>query len=391
LDVYITFFRREGSKLTFHNGFSFGRDEAARKGDLFFTEGCPPSRIAGWLRKLPGADRIFCSCSLLVHLKTVLGILDDRWVLGGPLIAGLLARGAELPCTAVATSFEEYTGQDGLSCDFSYYFERFAHKQNARYVLYNCSIGKGCYWNQCRFCHYRYYDSAYQDGRSRTRPNVAGLLARLRCIEGCRWCSVHLCSPATPPGALRALLSTERKAGLRFRLFLRADPPVLKTVRQFDGGVCEGKYFSIGLESFSQSIVDRIGKGTSVRNVLELTRLIAERGGKVNLGIMDHYAFIDEQAVGESLESLEKLEQLARRFPRGRIGFYNNGITRWPVKEVLPDLSDFEVRELDNGFYKRYEIVVPEDSRQFAWNKTVSQAIVNSAVPLRGRKFVSLR
>jgi len=61
------------------------------------------------------------------------------------------------------------------------------------------------------------------------------------------------------------------------------------------------------------------------------------------------------------------------------------------VKEVLPDLSDFEVRELDNGFYRRYEIVVPEDSRQFAWNKTVSQAIVNSAVPIRGKKFVSLR
>ena len=89
MDIYITFFaRRSNDKhLNIANGFSFGREKKEDDVDLCFHHGRKPSFIADYLKRYPSADRIFCSLSYSAHLDSIAPIVDDRWVLGGPLVA----------------------------------------------------------------------------------------------------------------------------------------------------------------------------------------------------------------------------------------------------------------------------------------------------------------
>ena len=148
--------------------------------------------------------------------------------------------------------------------------------------------------------------------------------------------------------------------------------------------------FSIGCESLSQSALEKLGKGSTVDDTLELTRLILKRGGSVVLGIMDHYVFSDRQMVNEYLESLEKLKGIVKKYPKHRVKFTNNGVTHWPTREAISEFTDdFTAAKYDNQ-YERYLANIPEESETFKCNKDISLALVNSGINQFGATFVSL-
>ena len=393
MDIYITFFaRRSNDKhLNIANGFSFGREKKEDDVDLCFHHGRKPSFIADYLKRYPSADRIFCSLSYSAHLDSIAPIVDDRWVLGGPLVAGLLSRGAELPGTQHPGSFESYLGKKELSSTFDAYFANLVKTVKLPHLFFNCSLGKGCYWSKCKFCEYRYYDSkGEKTGKVTMRPNVGDIIEQLRPMEGCKTTNAHLGIPATPPKTLAQVLDAKRDRRVILTVFLRADKAVMNVLRdRSDPTICQNILFSIGCESLSQTALDTLNKGTTVENTLEVARLILERGGSVVLGIMDHYVFATRQIVTEYLESLERLKAIVKEYPKSRVKFTNNGVTRWPSKEVIGEFTDDYTTE-DWGKYKRYVANIPEDSEVFQCNREISLALQNSGIQQRGTPFVSL-
>ena len=393
MDIYITFFARRNKNkyLNIANGFSFGREKKPDDVDLYFNQGRDPSVIAGHLKRYPAAERIYCSLCYSPHLKSVAPLIDERWVLGGPFVAGLLSRGGDVPGTAFPGSFESYLGKKELSSTFDPYFANLVKTVKVPHLFFNCSLGKGCYWSKCKFCDYRHYDSkGERAGKFTLRPNVGEIIEQLRPLEGNKTWNAHLGIPATPAKALAEILDSKRDRKLILTVFLRADRPILDVLRDRpDPTSCEKILFSIGCESLSQTALDLLNKGTTVDDTLELTRLILERSGSVVLGIMDHYVFANRRIAAEYLESLERLKEIVKKYPKSRVKFTNNGVTRWPSKEAIEEFTDDYTAE-ESGGYERYTANIPEDSEAFQSNKEISLALQNSGINQAGSPFVSL-
>jgi len=393
MDIYITFFarRNDDTDLNVANGFSFGREKKPDDVDLYFLQGRDPSFIAAYLKRYPSVDHIFCSLGYAPHLKSIAPLIDERWVLGGPFVAGMLSRGAQVPGTAYPGSFESYLGKQELSSTFDSYFANLVKTVKLPQLFFNCSLGKGCYWSRCKFCDYRHYDSkGEQTGKVVLRPNVRQIIEQLRPLEGSRTWNAHLCIPSIPPKALAEVLDAHRDRRVILTVFMRADHAILNVLRDRpDPTVCESILFSIGCESLSQTALDLLNKGTTVDNTLELVRLILKRGGMVALGIMDHYVFLTRKMVAEYLDALERLKAIVKDYPKSRVKFTNNGVTHWPSEAAVAEFTD-DYTAVDCGGYKRYVANLPEDSEAFQCNKDVSLALQNSGMQQRGFPFASL-
>ena len=393
MDIYITFFARRNDDryLNVANGFSFGREKKRGDLDLYFHQGRHASVIADYLKRYRSVDRIFCSLCYSAHFKSIAPIVDDRWVLGGPLVAGLLSQGVELPGTAHPGSFESYLGKEELSSTFDAYFANMVKTVALPHLFFNCSLGRGCYWGKCKFCDYSSYDGGdKQGGKVAVRPNVGDIIEQLHPLQGCKTANAHLGIPATPPRVLAEVLDARRDLSVILTAFLRADEAILKVLRDRPGPtLCQNILFSIGCESLSQTALDMLDKGTTVENTLELTRLILERGGSVVLGIMDHYVFATRQIVTEYLDALRRLQAIVKHYPKHRVKFTNNGITRWPSERAVAEFTDDYTMQ-DRGGYSSYVANVPEDSEAFQCNKEIALALRQSGIVQCGDPFVSL-
>lgn len=393
MNIYITFFaiRNNSKYLNIANGFSFGREKKDNDIDMYFHEGRSSEFIDGFLKKYPSVEKIYCSISYPSELESIISLVDEKWVLGGPLIAGLKAKGIKLPGLVYSGSFENYLGKNSLSCSFDAYFDGLVKKAKLPHVFYNCSIGKGCYWSKCKFCDYRYFDSkGDMSGKLVLRPNISDIIEQLRPLEGSKTTNVHLGLPAVTPNILRSIFQSKRDKRVGLTIFVRADEAILRAFKEYqDPTICKKILFSIGCESLSQFGLDTLNKGTTTENTLELARLILERGGVVVLGIMDHYVFANRQMVKETLESLKKLKEIVKGYPRHRIKFTNNGVTLWPTVEAITEFTD-DYHVVDSSGYKRYVANIPKDSEVYNCNREISLALVNSGIMLRGASFVSV-
>lgn len=120
------------------------------------------------------------------------------------------------------------------------------------------AASRGCYWRRCAFC-----PEAAQD-RQAFRGAPAGALVasilRARDELGARW--VHLTDDAVPPRALRALARGLRGQGIGWYGFSRLEPALLDPGLADD--LAEGgcAMLQLGVETPSQRLLDRLGKGT---------------------------------------------------------------------------------------------------------------------------------
>ncbi len=141
--------------------------------DVFINQGCSTEFLRDYIKKFPAVDRIFCSLCYRDHLTAIQPILNEKWILGGPLASWMTAKGMKFPGKVFPGYFEEYLGKSGLSSKFDPYFVKLVKTAQIPHLFFNCSIGKGCYWSKCKFCEYRYYDSQEkQDKQISFRPDI---------------------------------------------------------------------------------------------------------------------------------------------------------------------------------------------------------------------------
>ena len=136
------------------------------------------------------------------------------------------------------------------------------------------AASRGCYWRRCAFC-----PEAAQD-RQPFRAGSADALAKaiLRARDAVGATRVHLTDDAVPPALLRGLARRLRGQGVAWYGFARLERRLLDPgfARELAEGGCA--MLQLGVETASQRLLDRMGKGTRAADAGPILRNLVEAG-----------------------------------------------------------------------------------------------------------------
>jgi hypothetical protein len=378
MNLYITFYSVYTlfrSCLDIGNGFSFGVEKEKDDVFLFFSSNTTTEKINDEIQKY-NPDKIFCSLWYSRQLRLITSILNKKWVLGGPLTQRAFfpkiinSNGATIHTGLIET----YFGKE-MSGKFSPYFSEFIKSNyvpEGTPISYSVSIGFGCYWEKCRFCIRKDLVDRGLKEKIVYRPNTEAILDSLPEFENLQVVA-HTSLDALPPDILEKVLSAKRT--VIFRSFLRAEKKILEVIKKYDD--LSNQRFSIGFEWFSQGIVDILNKGIKLTTALELVEEIVEKGGRVNVLMMENYPFHTKESVKESINNLSKLSKLRKKIES--ISIFSFGPTWWPAEER----SNFDWKVLRSSLDGRFIFDISKDSEQYRYEQEVLEYIKKENIPYR--------
>jgi len=284
----------------------------------------PAFELAGKLRRrLPGVP-IVAGGGVFTSWRTTLRRLDLRFspfsrVVFGPGEAAL----ADLAAGVAPT--DAYFLQGGSSVGFApdYRFAPLADYLSPLPVL-PVSASRGCYWQNCLFC---------PEATSPTHPYAAlppadfpNLLRDLAGRYGVR--HFHFTDNALPPVVLRRLAAeAQTLPGISWHGFVRFEKALLdpELIRGLSASGCA--MLQLGLESGSQAVLDRLGKGTHLAEVARILDNLKQAG-------IASYVYVMLGTPGETeadaVQTLNFLETHA-----DAIGFLNLAIMNLPRESGL--------------------------------------------------------
>lgn len=136
------------------------------------------------------------------------------------------------------------------------------------------ATSRGCYWRRCAFC-----PEAAQDRQPFRRGEIGALIdsvQKARQQLGAGW--VHLTDDAVPPRALRGFAQALRGSGLRWYGFARLEPALAdpSLAAELAEGGCA--MLQLGVETVSQRLLDRMGKGTRASIAGTILKNLARAG-----------------------------------------------------------------------------------------------------------------
>ncbi len=137
------------------------------------------------------------------------------------------------------------------------------------------SASRGCYWRRCLFCPEA--ASPTQPYASLDTDALPGLLRELS--RRCGTVHFHFTDDAIPVGALSAMAARQEDlAGLSWYGFVRFERALLDS--EFVGTVAKAgcAMLQLGLESGSQEVLDRLGKGTRVDEAATILGILKRAG-----------------------------------------------------------------------------------------------------------------
>lgn len=192
--------------------------------------------------------------------------------------------------------------------DYDDYFSSKSLRKVEPYMPYTVSLpieaGRGCWWGKCTFCNY---------------PNLGPHLYRRipdKCIvEGMEYLAKrHNClsfyfTDAVQPTNLNSLAKTLIKSphDFNFGLYLRADI----SVRQFEllkkAGLQGG---AVGIESFSDGMLKKMNKGTTVIDNVLFLKVARELGEVTTFNIISPYPGETYKERTENYHNISKISHL---------------------------------------------------------------------------------
>ncbi|MDF1553241.1 MAG: radical SAM protein [Deferrisomatales bacterium] len=195
------------------------------------------------------------------------------------------------------------------------------------------ATSRGCYWRRCTYC-----PETAQD-RQAFRPTRAGELAEeilhARDTYGIR--HLHLTDDAIPPGTLRRLAGLLRDQGVSWYGFVRPEPalrdPALAA--ELARGGCA--MLQLGIESASQGVLDRLGKGVRAADAAPILANLAGAGIRT-------YVYLLYGVPGESAADREATTAWAAEHG-AHIGFLNLALMNVPHQAAPTGAAD-STREL---------------------------------------------
>ena len=160
--------------------------------------------------------------------------------------------------------------------------------------------------------------------------------------------------------------SDNKKKNTIIRVYIRGDEDVKDVLRKAKN--LEGFLFLIGLESFSQTTLDRIKKGTNINTVLETIKIVIDKGAKSEVTLISGIpSLFLEQTLKESLNSIDWIK---KNIPATKnLWFYDAGTVRWPNEDIAKSFGKYRVKNLEFGedyYFKEkiiYSVVSEEESR----------------------------
>lgn len=284
----------------------------------------PAFELAGLLRRalpglvLVGGGGIFSAWRSELRRRNLRFAAFDHLVFGpgeGPLTA--LASGA------AADYYLE--GGDRVAFRPDYSFAPIGDYLSPRPVL-QVSASRGCYWRGCLFCPEAATPThPYSRLAAAEFPQLLSSLQRQHGVE-----HFHLTDNALPVAVLKALAAPAAGApGFSWHGFVRFEPALLdeSLVAGLAAGGC--RLLQLGLESGSQSLLDRIGKGTRLEQVSRILANLRRAGIASYVYVM---LGVPGETEADAAQTLGFLEAHAEN-----IGFLNLAIMNLPRESELLD------------------------------------------------------
>ena len=381
-NAYITFYGDYSSHIRIGNGFSFAR-KFINGDDFFFRLNRGFPETLKLKQKLKSYKNIFCSITFDEELRSVEPIINEKWILGGPLCCH--ADLSHLNCQKQLGCFESF--QDSpVSNDFQNYWKNSIPTDKEWH--YTCSLGQGCYWNKCEFCEYKYYEKVQYE-----RNDFKKIFSSLKGRRGNFYDHVHLCSSAIGPKIIKDVITSilENKLfqqKIIITMMVRPDPGIIKAIQEFDN--LKGITFCLGLEAFCQPVLDIVNKGAKIESGLKFAEEAAKRKAIVCLSLMDHYGFLTHKMADESIEIISQFKKLPvyRRIKQEGVFAFNNGITYWPDERFVSQFAK-KTETINQGNRKHWINVIDPGSEAWEANKRISFALENN-LRMMGCSFKTL-
>lgn len=328
----------------------------------FLHQALPAFELAGLLRRALPDAQLVAGGGLITSWQETLRRLEMRLSPFDHLVFGP----GETALTALAKGEvgDSYTLSDAATISFvpDFSFARISDYFSPQPVL-PLSASRGCYWQRCLFCPEA---AAPVHPYTASRPTELPLMMRqLADSYGIR--HIQLTDNAVPVNMLKALADhADVLADLNWFGFVRFEPILedAEFVARLAQGGC--RMLQLGLESGSQSVLDRLGKGVQLASVAKILANLAAAGIASFVYIMLGTPGETESDAEETLEFLE--------LHAAEIGFLNLAIMNLPRASGLLDnpeqygIAAAEPLDVNNplGLYQKFQ----SDSD---WNRTTAR------------------
>jgi hypothetical protein len=298
----------------------------------------------------------------------------------------------EATLTALAQGGDpaDYALRDASRIDFvpDFSFARIGEYLSPRPIL-PLTASRGCYWRKCLFCP----EAAAPIHPYRSFP-PAGLPALMRSMADTYGVShVQLTDNAVPVKMLKVLAgSGGESGGVSWFGFVRFEA-VLEDA-EFVRGLARGgcRMLQVGLESGSQQVLDRLGKGVRLESAARILKNLAAAG-------IASYVYILLGTPGETLEDAEMTLAFLEAHA-SEIGFLNISIMNLPRASGLLDnpeqygIAAAEPVAAENplGLYQQFQ---PENdwdraaARRFLEQRLLGSAAIRAIVQRNPPLFTS--
>jgi len=203
---------------------------------------------------------------------------------------------------------------DNLPYPKRYYFDISPQKRNECGYVAALLASRGCYAN-CTFCHMRAYEKAYGGSypwRSRTPENIANEIEMLYNQHGVRefaFVDYQFIGPGQRGHKWAQDIAKEildRKLDdIAFSIYARANDIKYETFSLLKQAGLYAVF--IGIESFSQEVLDRYRKGVTVQQNLQAIQILLDLDVRIRMGFItfDHFTSLTE--VEESISHLKAI------------------------------------------------------------------------------------
>lgn len=328
----------------------------------FLHQALPAFELAGMLRRaLPGV-LLVAGGGLITSWQEPLRRLDlrlppfDRLVFGpGETTLAALAKGSMDDGYALADA-------TGISFVPDFSFARISDYFSPRPVL-PLSASRGCYWQRCLFCPEA---TAPVHPYTATRPAVLPMMMR-QLADSYAISHIQLTDNAVPVNMLKVLADQpETLAGLNWFGFVRFEPVLEDAafVARLAQSGC--RMLQLGLESGSQVVLDRLGKGVRLASVSRILDNLAAAG-------IASFVYIMLGTPGETEDDAEQTLAFLEAHA-SQIGFLNLAIMNLPRASGLLDnprrhgiaMTEPIVGDSPLGLYQKFH----SDSD---WNRTAAR------------------
>jgi len=216
--------------------------------------------------------------------------------------------------------------EDGEEIEFlpDYGFAPLAEYLSPEPVL-PVAASRGCYWRKCAFCPEAVAPThPYRAADARSFPSLLRELSRRYGVN-----RFHLTDNAIPPGVLRSMADRGKLLeGLSWHGFARfgrelLDPGFVSALAATGCAMLQ-----LGLESGSQGLLDRMGKGTRVADASNVLSNLSRAG-------IAAYVYVMLGIPGETRDDAERTRSFLSEHA-GEIGFLNLSILNLPRDAAGP-------------------------------------------------------